>query len=200
MHYAVNEMSNAELLALTLKEKKGEDVLMKFGGSLRNLSEATLEDLIEIGMTRSNAVKMLALMQLAKRYSSEPLNRPRICCPSDIVDLCRDMMMLENEVFRVLVLNTKNHVLAVKTISTGILDACLSHPRSVYRDAIARNGASIAVLHNHPSSDPEPSRQDIELTERLKKAGEILGINLIDHIIIGGGTGRYASLKEKGLM
>jgi len=102
------------------------------------------------------------------------------------------------EVFGVLILNTKNKIVAVHEVSRGVLNSSLVHPREVFKPAVLHNAAAIICFHNHPSGDPEPSRDDIEITERLKNAGEILGISVYDHIIVG--DDRYVSLKERGVM
>ena len=102
------------------------------------------------------------------------------------------------EVFGVLILNTKNKIVAVHEVSRGVLNSSLVHPREVFKPAVLHNAAAIICFHNHPSGDPEPSRDDIEITERLKNAGEILGIPVYDHIIVG--DDRYVSLKERGVM
>ena len=102
------------------------------------------------------------------------------------------------EVFGVLILNTKNKIVAVHEVSRGVLNSSLVHPREVFKPAVLHNAAAIICFHNHPSGDPEPSRDDIEITERLKNAGEILGIPVYDHIIVG--DDRYVYLKERGAM
>ena len=102
------------------------------------------------------------------------------------------------EVFGVLILNTKNKIVAVHEISRGTLNASMAHPREVFKPAVLHNAASIICFHNHPSGDPEPSRDDIGLTKRLFEAGKIMGIEVLDHIIVG--DDRYISLKERGVM
>lgn len=114
----------------------------------------------------------------------------------DILNRVLDMEHLPNEHFVMLSLSTKNHVIGVHTIFVGSLNASIVHPREVFQRAILNNAASIIVAHNHPSGDPAPSREDIEVTKRLSEAGKILGIDLLDHLIIGEGT--YTSLKEAG--
>jgi len=102
------------------------------------------------------------------------------------------------EVFGVLILNTKHKIVAVHEISRGTLDASMAHPREVFKPAVLHNAAAIICFHNHPSGDPEPSKEDIELTKRLVEAGNIMGIEIFDHIIVG--DDRYVSLKERGVM
>ncbi len=102
------------------------------------------------------------------------------------------------EVFGILVLNTKNKIVAVHEVSRGTLSASMVHPREVFKPAVLHNAAAIICFHNHPSGDPEPSKDDIKITKRLVEAGEIMGIEVFDHIIVG--DDRYVSLKERGVM
>ena len=102
------------------------------------------------------------------------------------------------EVFGILILNAKNKIVAVHEVSRGILNRSLVHPREVFKPAVLHNAAAIICFHNHPSGDPEPSRDDIEITKRLVEAGKIMAIGILDHIIVG--DGRYVSLKEMGVM
>ena len=121
--------------------------------------------------------------------------------PCDVASLAREVLEMHEmaeENFIVLCLNTKNKIAGVHTVSIGSLNASIVHPREVFKAAMLNNANGIICLHNHPSGDPEPSREDIEITHRLANAGNILGINVLDHIIIG--DGRYISLKEQGLM
>ena len=121
--------------------------------------------------------------------------------PDDVAKLAHDVLEMHEmaeENFIILCLNTKNKIAGVHTVSIGSLSSSIVHPREVFKAAILNNAASIILMHNHPSGDPEPSREDIEITHRLVNAGNILGINVLDHIIIG--DGRYISLKEQGMM
>ena len=121
--------------------------------------------------------------------------------PADVAKLARDVLEMHEmavENFIILCLNTKNKIAGVHTVSIGSLNATIVHPREVFKAALLNNASAIILMHNHPSGDPEPSREDIEITHRLDNAGNILGINVLDHIIIG--DGRYISLKERGLM
>lgn len=120
----------------------------------------------------------------------------KIGSPSDAANLLRGVMEgFDREHFIILALDTKHQVNAIHTVSIGTLNASLVHPREIFKAAILANAESIILSHNHPSGDPAPSREDIEVTARLQKAGEILGIDILDHIIIGDG---YYSFKESG--
>jgi DNA repair protein RadC len=121
--------------------------------------------------------------------------------PYDITKLAREVLEMDEmaeENFVIICLNTKNKIVGVHTISIGSLNASIVHPREVFKAALLNNANGIICLHNHPSGDPEPSREDIETTRRLVGAGEILGIKVLDHVIIG--DRRYISLKEQGMM
>jgi DNA repair protein RadC len=145
------------------------------------------------------ARQILAALKLAQTLSiSDPLNY-KIRTPEDVFNLVGpEMHYLKVEHFIVLLLNSKNVVIAKELISVGCLNACIVHPREVFRPAIKRSSASILCLHNHPSGDPEPSPEDVEITKRLTQAGTIIGIDVLDHIAIG--HLKYVSLKERGLM
>ena len=121
--------------------------------------------------------------------------------PCDVAKLAHDVLEMHEmaeENFIVLCLNTKNKIAGVHTVSIGSLNASIVHPREVFKVALLNNASAIILMHNHPSGDPEPSREDIEITHRLANAGNILGINVLDHVIIG--EQRYVSLKEQGMM
>ena len=119
--------------------------------------------------------------------------------PQDAIDLIRDLIGDEDrEVFLVLVLNTKNMINAVHRCHVGSLNVSVVHPREVFKSCILNNGASLIVAHGHPSGDPIASSEDIAITKRLKQAGDILGIQLLDHIIVGGNSNKSMSLKERG--
>ena len=121
--------------------------------------------------------------------------------PADIAALARDVLGLHEaaeENFAIICLNTKNKIAGVHTVSIGSLNASIVHPREVFKAALLNNANGIICLHNHPSGDPEPSRDDIETTHRLVNAGNILGVKVLDHVIIG--DNRYVSLKEQGAM
>nr|WP_209121976.1 DNA repair protein RadC [Alkalihalobacillus sp. BA299] len=201
-------LSNQELLAIILRTGSKEEsvlqlahrVLQKFDG-LTMLKEATVEELQEIkGIGEAKAVEVCAVLELGRRISSLKLEeRYVIRSPEDVSRyVMEDMRSLTQEHFVCLYLNTKNHVLHRETIFIGSLNASIVHPREVFKEALRRSAASFICLHNHPSGDPTPSREDIEVTKRLGECGKILGIELLDHVIIGDRT--YISLKEKGYL
>lgn len=202
------QVSNAELLAIILGSgTKSESVLslsnrllMHFEG-LKLLNDATIEELIAIkGIGRAKGVLVLAAIELGKRMNGfQSGDRYVIRSPEDGADyIMEDMRVLNQEHFVALFLNTKNQVIHRQTIFIGSLNASIVHPREVFREAVKRSAASIIVAHNHPSGDPTPSQEDIHVTRRLVESGKMIGIELIDHIIIG--NRKFVSLKEKGYL
>jgi DNA repair protein RadC len=182
--------------------------LSMLADSLASRSISELTDMSEIelsmlfGFTVDGARRMLATFEFAKRFRTEMIRgsgeKVIVKSPEDAAKLFEHIRYENNEHFVVCYLNTKNMVLGVETISIGSLNASIVHPREVFNRAIRRSAASIVCAHNHPSADPTPSPEDIQLTGRLKEAGELIGIDVLDHLILGGETA-YVSLKERGL-
>ncbi|TYP73856.1 RadC family protein [Paenibacillus methanolicus] len=208
MTVGAEALSHAELLAILLRTgtKRESAVLLaarilKECGNLRGLVDMTVEELTAIrGIGPAKAVQLLAGIELGRRLAkSRQSDMPVIRKPQDAADLVMDeMRYLKKEHFVCLFLNTKNQVIVKETLSVGTLNASLVHPREVFRAAIKCSSASIVCVHNHPSGDPSPSPEDIVLTRRLKEAGELVGIDVLDHLVIG--DNRFVSLKEQGLM
>lgn len=160
------------------------------------------EELVAIpGVGPTTAARVLACLEMSRRASAWRYGkRPRISTPEDVVALCWPQMRGESrEHFWALTLSTKNHLLRTVEVSVGSLNASIVHPRELFREAVAASAASIVVVHNHPSGDPTPSGADIQLTRRLIKAGDVMGIEVLDHVIIGD-DGEHASMRELGLM
>lgn len=206
LKHGANHISNQELIAILLgsgtRNETAMDlanrVLMHFEG-LSLLRDATIEELTAIkGIGIAKGVKVLAAMELGKRMSSLKQEESYfIRTPEDGANfVMEDMKNLKQEHFVVLFLNTKNKVIHRKTIFIGGLNSSIVHPREVFREAVRHSAASIICLHNHPSGDPTPSREDIYVTNRLVKSGKMMGIEVLDHIIIG--NRQFVSLKEKG--
>src|SRR5690606_9894636 len=155
---------------------------------LHELKHATLEEIISIkGIGEAKAVQLLAAIELGRRLSQKQVDsRFTIRSPKDAADyLIPEMSSLRQEHFVVLFLNVKNQILHKQTIFIGSLNSSIVHPREIFREAVKRSAASIICAHNHPSGVPTPSPEDIEVTKRLLEAGFIIGIELIDHVIIG---------------
>lgn len=197
------EYSEKELISLLIGEKKEEFVadqlLQTFGNLPDLLLHTTEEELLQIkGVGPSRVKQLLAVSELLNRLNRVPKSIKSIKSPFDVQEACIDMKYLKKEHFRIILLNTKNHILAIEDISIGTLNASLVHPREVFSLAIKKAAASIIVVHNHPSGDPNPSKEDLNITKRLVDAGGIIGINVLDHIIIGN-SGFY-SFKEHDMI
>lgn len=208
IEFGPESLNNAELLAILLRTGSANESVLTLAqriisqiGELRGLYDITIEELTKVkGIGPAKAIQIKAAIELGKRVTKEhSLNRNNsIRSPKDVADyIMEDLRHLKQEHFVTLLLDTKNNVIAKETISIGTLNSSIIHPREVYKPAIKKSVSAIIVAHNHPSGDPTPSREDIEVTKRLKEAGEILGIDLLDHIIIG--DSKYFSLKDKGL-
>ncbi|WP_110111490.1 DNA repair protein RadC [Bacillus sp. CGMCC 1.16541] len=201
-------LSNHELVAILLRTGTKEESVLQLSNRILNhfdglklLPEATVDEMTNIkGVGSAKAVQIIAAIELGKRIAQlRSENRYTIRSPQDGADyMMEEMRVLSQEHFVCLYLNTKNQILHKQTIFIGSLNASIVHPREVYKEAFRRSAASIICLHNHPSGDPTPSREDIEVTKRLKECGDIIGIELLDHLIIG--DRKYISLKEKGYM
>lgn len=209
IRYGVEALSNSELLAILLRTGSKEHsalelaniILSKDEKGIRFLGNCTIEELSEIkGIGNSKACQIIAAVELGNRISKSFIElRKSIRSPKDVVNiLIRDMKFLEKEYFKVMFLNTKNEIISYETISIGSLNASIVHPREVFNRAIRKSSASIILIHNHPSGNPTPSKEDINITKRLIESGEILGIEVLDHVIIG--DGNYYSLKENSLI
>ncbi len=201
-------LSDAELLAVILRTGSAEksaialstEILSHFSG-LKNLVQAEVEELSAIkGMGPVKASQLKSALEIGKRLActTGAMQRP-IKAPKDAAMMVmEEMRHLDRECFCALLLNTKNIVLSKETISIGTLNASMVHPRELFKVAIKKSASSIILLHNHPSGDPTPSREDKEVTQRLREAGAIIGIEILDHIIIG--DNNFISFKDKGML
>lgn len=208
LYAGAGALSNSELLALIIRTgtedksavRLAEDVISHLHDTAGDLSTAEVRELTEIaGIGNAKACSIVAAMELSKRMLSGRLgiNRVRIRDSRQVADLLAEEMMTEKrEFFMTLNLNTKLQVESKSVISIGNIDSAPVHPREVFGPAIRRGAAAVVVAHNHPSGDPTPSPQDIEVTKRLISASEILGIRLIDHVIVGDGS--FISMKNEG--
>jgi DNA repair protein RadC len=208
MRHGPEALSHAELLAILLRTGTRNEsavhlaqrILHECGG-LRRFAERSWDELTHIaGIGPAKALELQASLELGRRVARARLpEAAAISRPQDAADLLmEELRHLREEHFVVLFLNTKNRVIGRQTLSIGSLNASVVHPREVFRAAIRRSSASILCAHNHPSGDPTPSQEDILLTKRLAEAGEIVGIELLDHIVIG--DHRFVSLKELGCL
>jgi DNA repair protein RadC len=208
LQYGSQALSNAELLAILLRTGTysesavtlAQRILSKCG-DLRSLVDMSKDQLTQIkGIGNAKALQIQASIELGRRLARSTHNEAvTIRSPESVANLMREeLRYLQKEHFVCLFLNTKNHVIGQETLSMGSLNASIVHPREVFRAAIKRSSASIICVHNHPSGDPAPSPEDIQLTHRLAEAGAIIGIEVLDHIIIG--DYKFVSLKEQGYM
>ena len=197
-------LSDEALVGLVIgsgREDAGRAVL----GSLPRpdaLWRVSAEDLVRLpGVGAVGAARLLACLELSRRAAAWPASeRPTVATPKDVVELCATQLRgLDREHFWALDLSTKNQLLRMAEVSVGSLNASIVHPRELFKEAVRVSAASVVVVHNHPSGDPTPSGADIQLTRRLAKAGDVLGIELLDHIVIGDG-GAHASLRELGIL
>ncbi|MDO8686526.1 MAG: DNA repair protein RadC [Clostridiales bacterium] len=205
-------LSNAELIAIIIKTGTKEEtslglaqrIILKCDEEkgLSHLHELSLEELQSIpGVGRVKALQIKAVAEISKRLSSfSGLSGKVAIKSSDCVArlFMEEMRHLTKEVFKVAFLNTKNCIVKQLDISVGSLSASIVHPREVFAEAVKAACSAVLFVHNHPSGDPEPSGEDIETTKRLCNAGNIIGIKVLDHIIIG--DGHYISFKERGLV
>lgn len=205
-------LSNSDLIAILLRTGLqgksalviGQELLAKFQ-TLDRLSQASVTELCEVkGIGRDKAVTLKAAFTLARRMAAElRAESPLLDSPERIADLLReDARGYEVEHFLVLLLNTRRRLIRVERISQGTLDAIHVHAREVFKHAISANAAAIVLVHNHPSGDPTPSEADIKVTRDLIRAGQLLKIDVLDHVILGRKTTErerdYASLRELG--
>lgn len=205
--YGANALQTAELLAILLRTGvQGENVvdlsmrLLRDFGGLAGLVAADLNELCHVhGLGLAKASQLKAALEIANRLAAlGPEQRPQITQPGDVARLLMlEMAYLAQEQLRVVCLDTKNHVIAQQSVYQGTINSSAVRAAEVFRPAITRACLSIVVVHNHPSGDPTPSPEDIRTTEQLRKAGELLDIELLDHIIIG--RHQFVSLKERGL-
>lgn len=218
--YGPTSLSNAELIALIIRtgtkennsislaqkllekgndnDNKGASRNLEYFG-LKFLANATLEEITEVkGIGKSKAAMILAAIELAKRISKSSVDLTKLNTTDKLPYMVMDdMRNLEKEHFKIAILNTKKELSYLETITVGSIDKTIVEPREVFSIAIKRNAHTLILLHNHPSGDPKPSVQDIEITKTLKEAGSLLNIPVIDHIIIG--DGRYFSFLEEGI-
>ena len=195
--------SLSELLAAviggTQQIEISEALLARFSGDLQRIYHAPIQQIASIhGLGESTAVKLKAALALGLRLCEPREERPVINSPADAAALVQhEMSLLEQEYLKVIVLNTRNHVLDIVEITHGSVNSSQVRVAEVLRPAVERNSPAIIVVHNHPSSDPTPSPDDIKITQAIREAGKLMDIELLDHLIIAKGS--YVSLKEKRL-
>jgi DNA repair protein RadC len=206
--YGPESLSTAELLAIVIRVgsrgesavRLAERLLSELGG-LTGLAQARLPQLSALaGMGLAKAAQVKAAFELGKRLATSADGPKTVVGNASAAAalVMEDLRYRQQECLVGIFLDTRNQVICVRTLTKGTLSGSPAHPREVFREAITQGSASLILCHNHPSGDPTPSQDDITLTERLVKVGEIMGVPILDHIIIG--NGRYVSLKEAGKM
>ena len=205
-------LGNAELIAILLRTglkgmnavEVGRQLLVRFG-SLQQLALASVDDLKKVkGIGRDKAVTLVAAFALAHKMSKELQEEsPLLDNPENVVHLLRAKNLVRNvETLQVLLLNTRRRLIRVEEVTDGTIDQLLVHPREVFKAAIAANASAIVLAHNHPSGDPTPSDADIKVTRDLIRAGQLLKIDVLDHVILGRATAErakdWSSLRELG--
>lgn len=200
-------LSTAELLAIVLRVGSAEESVLDLGTrllaryqGLPGLAQASFEELCqERGLGEAKVAQLKASLELGRRLlAAQPEARPTVASPEDVANLLlAEMGLLEQEELRVVNLNSKNQVMGITQVYRGSVNTSLIRVAEVFREAVRANCPAIVVVHNHPSGDPTPSAEDVEVTRQLQKAGEALDIEVLDHLVIG--RQRYVSLKERGL-
>lgn len=204
VEYGVSSLANHELLAIILRTGTRDSNVLQLALSVLGqfddlfmLKEVTMEELMEIkGIGRAKAIELIATIEFGRRVSrSSQVKEGCVTSASAIAEmLIEEIGGLHQERVLALYLNTKNEILKKETIFIGSLNSSVAHPREIFKGAVRYSAARIILCHNHPSGNPEPSEADIVFTKRMKKAGELIGIELLDHLIIGENS--YISLKE----
>ncbi len=207
-----DSLSHAELIAILLRTglkgvnvvEVGKQLLQKFG-TLHALAQASVTDLQKVkGIGRDKAVTLVAAFALARKMAAElQAESPTLDNPENVVRLLRESnLVMQVETLQVVLLNTRRRLIRVEQITDGTLDTLLVHPREVFKCAISANASAIVLAHNHPSGDPTPSEADIKVTRDLIRAGQLLKIEVLDHVILGRATASrtkdYSSLRELG--
>lgn len=208
LRYGASSLTNSELLAILMGSGSKDSSAIMLANRLISLDDTGIsylsqcdpEELSTVkGIGNAKACLLVASMELGKRVAARPKEKKvNVSSPKDVARLfMEEMRCYKKEYFKVLLLNTKNELMMTDEISVGTLNSAVVHPREVFNGAIKKSASSVILVHNHPSGNPSPSKEDIDLTKRLVESGKILGIEVLDHIIIG--DGEYLSFKEKSL-
>jgi DNA repair protein RadC len=200
-------LSDAHLLAIIIKNGRAGrsaldlalELLMKFE-SLAGIEKAGISEICDVpGIGKAKAAEIKAAIEIGRRYQKPSLAGASLCSSEDVAEYYRPRMRdLKKEVFKCVLLDTKNKIIRDEEVSVGSLSASIVHPRDTFKAAIRESAAAVLFVHNHPSGDTRPSQEDILLTRRLVQAGEVLGIQVLDHIIMG--DGGHFSFRDHGLM
>ncbi|MDO7976723.1 DNA repair protein RadC [Oceanotoga sp. DSM 15011] len=195
LSYGSERLTDQELIAIILRRGvKGANVfevskkiIEKYENFIQ-LYDISIEELQKIkGVGQVSAINLKASLEMGKRYHIQKMRykSKKMESPLNVYNYCEDLIHSDKEIVRVLILDSKLNLIIHEDVSIGTANASIAHPRDIFKKAIIHNAVSIILVHNHPSGDPRPSMQDYDLTEKVKQSGEILGIKLQDHIIIG---------------
>jgi DNA repair protein RadC len=200
-------LSDAQLLAIIIRNGRagrtavdlGRELLGRFE-SLAGIEQASVKEICTVGgIGPAKAAEIKAAIELGRRYQKPSLTGASFCSSLDVAGYYRPRMKdLKKEIFRCVLLDTKNKIIREEVVSIGSLSASIVHPRDTFKAAIRESAAAVIFIHNHPSGDIQPSQEDILLTRRLVQAGEVLGIQVLDHIIIGDGD--HFSFRDNGII
>jgi DNA repair protein RadC len=201
-------LSNVELLAIIVKSgiknssalDIAKEIFSRSGKGIHSLSDVSVEELCEIkGIGSSKASEIIAAIEFGRRIMVSKEEKFKITSPTDISNyLMQEMGNLKKEHFNIVMLDNKNYIVEVHNVSIGSLNSAIVHPREVFKNAVRRSSASIILAHNHPSGITTPSKEDISITKRLLECGDIIGIKVLDHIIVG--KNEYFSFKEQSII
>lgn len=187
-------LSASQLIAMTLRDNDAASILNRFP-NLRAMDEASVEEMETAGLSQEQAATLKAAIELGRRCLTERRSKAYIKSAQDIYNLLGyEMGRLDREQIRVVMLDIRNGVIDTEIVSIGTIDSCVGHPREIFKNAIVKGAASIILTHNHPSGLASPSPEDLALTKRLMEVGRFLGIEVLDHVVIGDGC--YCSIKD----
>lgn len=195
LKYEGYKLRDMELISTVVGESCADTLYNAGVSNIHQLSRFSLSELLKLsGIGKSKAIKLLAMQELAKRNVIK-IDDDKIQSPKDAYVLCKDMTLEDQEILRLFCLNSKNKIITVKDLFKGGIASSLVDVRILLKEALRTSCASILLAHNHPSGDPQPSKEDIQITQRVAQSCKIIGINFLDHIVVG--DEQYVSLKEK---
>jgi DNA repair protein RadC len=207
MLYGADALSDAQLLGIIIRTGCGDrtavdvgrELLDRFGG-LSGIAQAGFSELCGVpGIGKAKAAEIKAAIEIGRRHQRPNMAGASFCASQDVADYYRPRLRdRKREEFRCVLLDTKNRFLREETVSTGSLTASLVHPRETFKAAVRESAAAVIFVHNHPSGDARPSQEDIALTRRLVQAGDLLGIRVLDHVIVGDGS--HYSFRDNGMI
>jgi DNA repair protein RadC len=198
--YGSSALSGVEHLTLIVGEEDLALALVRHFGSIKALSRASIQQLLQF-LPRRKAETLIAALSMSTIAESEHARSEAFDSPKSVYSACADMKLFNQEVLRVILLDTRQRLITMIDVTKGGLNESLAHPREIFRSAISHSANSFILVHNHPSGDPTPSEADLRLTRRLNEAARILQIQMLDHVIIGhpiSGRQGYFSFKEAG--